>query len=326
MDQYVRKYVRSCDICQRMKNSQEKSTGLLQPLPIPTQIWESVSLDFITHLPKTDREKDAILVVVDRLSKQAHFIATTKTVTAEETARLFLETIFKLHGMPKTLVSDRDPRFTSDFWRSLMRLLGTELLMSSSYHPETDGQTERTNRTLQQMLRTTSTNLLTDWDLELPLMEFAYNNLESASTKQSPFFTVYGIHPRTPLNLSSISAMPANHAVDEILTRTGTSVKIAQDNLILAQEYQEKYANNKRKDQLYSIEDKVLLSTTNIRPKNTPIDLKRSLEQQYIGPFEISERISDVAYRLRLPKSMGRLHPIFHVSQLKLYMCQALEA
>ncbi|CAI7797907.1 unnamed protein product [Closterium sp. NIES-53] len=139
----VQQFVTSCDTCQRIKSSkQKKKTGLLQPLPVPEQPWQFVSLDFITGLPSTSRGHDSILVVIDKFSKMGHFIPTSATATAEATARLFFDRIITIHGIPATLISDRDPKFTSKFWKELMGLLGTKLAMSSAYHPQTDGQTE----------------------------------------------------------------------------------------------------------------------------------------------------------------------------------------
>ncbi|GJP54433.1 hypothetical protein CLOM_g13518 [Closterium sp. NIES-68] len=137
----VQKFVTSCSTCQRMKSSKQKKAGLLQPLPIPEQPWQVVTLDFITGLPTTTSGHDAILVVIDMFSKMGHFIPTYTTARTEETAQLFLRYIISQHDLPTTLISDRDPKFTSKFWKELMSLLGTKLAMSSAYHPQTDGQT-----------------------------------------------------------------------------------------------------------------------------------------------------------------------------------------
>ncbi|CAI5947953.1 unnamed protein product [Closterium sp. NIES-65] len=142
----VQQFVTSCDTCQRMKSSKQKKAGLLQPLPVPERPWQVVSLDFITGLPSTSQGHDSILVVIDKFYKMGHFIPTNATATAEATARLFFARIITIHGIPATLISDRDPKFTSKFWKELMGLLGTKLAMSSAYHPQTDGQTERLNQ------------------------------------------------------------------------------------------------------------------------------------------------------------------------------------
>ncbi|GJP52666.1 hypothetical protein CLOM_g11761 [Closterium sp. NIES-68] len=167
----VQKFVTSCDTCQRMKSSKQKKAGLLQPLPVPEQPWQVVSLDFITGLPPTTSGHDAILVVIDKFSKMGHFIPTHTTARTEETAQLFVRYIISQHGIPTTLISDRNPKFTSKFWKELMSLLGTKLAMSSAYHPQIDGQTERLNQIDEQLLRAASKDEISKWDLHLPVLD-----------------------------------------------------------------------------------------------------------------------------------------------------------
>ncbi|GJP70016.1 hypothetical protein CLOP_g1010 [Closterium sp. NIES-67] len=186
------------DTCQRMKRSKQKKAGLLLPLPVPEQPWQVVSLDFITGLPPTATGHDAILVVIDKFSKMGHFIPIHTTAHTEETAQLFICYIISQHGIPTTLISDRDPKFTSKFWKELMSLLRTKLTMSSAYHPQTDGQTERLNQVVEQLLRAACKDEISKWDLHLPVLEFAYNNATHADTGQMPFFLCYGRHPLTP--------------------------------------------------------------------------------------------------------------------------------
>ncbi|CAI7823748.1 unnamed protein product, partial [Closterium sp. NIES-54] len=194
----VQKFVTSCDTCQRMKSSKQKKAGLLQPLLVPEQPWQVVSLDFITGLPPTNVGHDAILVVIDKFSKMGHFIPTHTTARTEETAKLFIKHIISQHGIPTTLISDRDPKFTSKFWKELMSLMGTRLAMSSAYHPQTNGQTERLNQIVEQLLRAACKDDINKWDLHLPVLEFAYNNAKHAATGETPFFLCYGRHPLTP--------------------------------------------------------------------------------------------------------------------------------
>ena len=172
----VKKYIQSCDICQRNKGSNVAPAGLLQLLDTPTTKWEQITMDFIVQLPPTKQGYDAIFVIVDRLIKRAHFIPIHTSATAPEIAKLFLNVIFKDHGLPRIIVSDRDAKFTSKFWQQLFKELGTTLSMSTSFHPQTDGQTERTNRTLEEMLRSYVNYKQDNWDEYLPLAEFAYNN------------------------------------------------------------------------------------------------------------------------------------------------------
>ncbi|GJP79414.1 hypothetical protein CLOP_g9648 [Closterium sp. NIES-67] len=178
----VQKFVTSCDTCQRMKSTKQKKAGVLQPLPVPEQPWQVVSLDFITGLPPTSRGQDVILVVIDKFSKMGHFISTHTTTRTEETAQLFVRYIISQHGIPTTLISDRDPKFTSKFWKELMNLLGTKLAMSSAYHPQTDGQTERLNQIVEQLLRAACKDEISKRDLHLTVLEFAFNNATHAAT------------------------------------------------------------------------------------------------------------------------------------------------
>ncbi|GJP35280.1 hypothetical protein CLOM_g19773 [Closterium sp. NIES-68] len=186
----VQQFLTSCATCQRMKSSKQKKAGLLQPLPAPEQPWQVVSLDFITGLPTTTSGHDAILVVIDKLSKMGHFIPTHTTVQSEETAQLqvFVRYIISQYGIPTTLISDRDPKITSKFRKEQMSLLGTKLAMSYTYHPQTDGQTERLNQIVEQLLRAACKDEISKWDLHLPVLEFAYNNATHATTGQMPFF------------------------------------------------------------------------------------------------------------------------------------------
>ncbi|GJP41692.1 hypothetical protein CLOM_g1330 [Closterium sp. NIES-68] len=194
----VKKFVTSCTICQRMKSSKQKKVGLLQPLPVPEQPWQVVSLDFITGLPTTTSGHDAILVVIDKFYRMGHFIPTLTTARTEETAQLFVRYIISQQGIPTTLISNRDPKFTSKFWKELMSLLGTKLAMSSAYHPQTDGQTERLNQIVEQLLRAACKDEISKWDLHLPVLESAYNNATHATTGHTPFFLCYGCHPLMP--------------------------------------------------------------------------------------------------------------------------------
>ena len=201
---WVRKWVRSCDTCQRIKPT-ASSQAPLRPLPIPTDCWKSISMDFIFGLPPDARQRDGVVVFVDRFSKMAHMAPVSQNITAEETALLFIDVVFRHHGLPETIVSDRDPRFTALFWRSVFKLLDTSLDMSTAAHPETDGQTERVNRVLEDVLRSFATSF-PDWSTFLPLAEFAMNNSVHTSTGMTPFYVNSGRHPRVPALLGMTSA------------------------------------------------------------------------------------------------------------------------
>jgi transposase InsO family protein len=191
---FVADYVDSCDTCQRNKIPRQPLKVPLKPLPIPEQPWSSISMDWITDLPSVN-QLDAILVIVDRFTKLAHFIPTTKSCTAPQVADLFLHHVIRLHGFPRQLITDRDPVFTSIFWQHLLKNCNVRPSLSTAYHPQTDGQTERTIQTLEQYLRQYCDYQQHNWPALLSLAEFAYNNSTHSSTKQSPFYTTYGYHP-----------------------------------------------------------------------------------------------------------------------------------
>jgi deoxyuridine 5'-triphosphate nucleotidohydrolase len=318
MTQDIREYVRTCDTCQRIKSSNQHPTGLLQPLPIPKRNWESISMDFITQLPPTKEKHDAILVCVDRLSKMVHLIPTTTTANAPDTAKLFFSQIFRLHGMPNDIVSDRDARFTSMFWKTLFQLTGTKLKMSTAYHPQTDGQTERANRTIEDMLRSYVAYKQDDWEQHLPALEFAYNNSQQASTKKTPFELNYGWHPTIPATLLNQAPASQVPATDKFLRNLQDLNKYAREAIAEAQRRQKEYADQSRKEDTFQINDMVLLSTKNITLDSQSGRPSKKLQQRFIGPYRISLVVSPVAYKLELPQTL-KIHPVFHVSLLRPY-------
>jgi hypothetical protein len=312
----VKQYVRSCLPCQANKPSPQLPMGLLQPLPVPERRWDSVSMDFIVQLPRTTAGHDAILVCVDRTSKLVHFTPTITDVDAVQIAKLFFESVVRHHGVPTSIVSDRDSRFTSIFWRALWRQLGTKLAMSTAYHPQTDGQTERANRTLEDMLRAYVSYRQTDWDQHLVAAEIAYNNSVQASTGYSPFFLNSGQHPHLPLSIAARSDNDSNNPpAAELLGQLYDDLALAMDHLQRAQQRQAHYANQNRREVVLKVGDQVMLSTANLKnelraPKLAP---------KFIGPFPVRRVVSSVAYELELPRTMSKLHPVFHISKLKLY-------
>ncbi|MBW0565708.1 hypothetical protein O181_105423 [Austropuccinia psidii MF-1] len=196
MTQFINDYVLSCQQCSRNKNIHHKKFGLLKPHPIPNGPWICLSMDFITQLPLSN-SFDSLLVIVDSLSKMVVFLPTMSSITSLDLAHLFIRNIFSKHGLLSSIVSDRGPLFVSSFWTNLCQQLKISRDLSTAYHPETDGQTERVNQILEQYLRMYVSYHPDGWNTWLPLAEFAYNNSDHSSTKQSRFFTVYGrdTHP-----------------------------------------------------------------------------------------------------------------------------------
>jgi hypothetical protein len=250
------------------------------------------------------------------LTKQAHFVRINKSITAQQLANIFIDHVYSKHGLPQLFVSDRDPRFDSQFWRTLFAALGTKLNMSTAYHPQTDGQTERTHRTLEQILRGYVHPLHDDWATWLPIAEFAYNSQYHSSTHASPFYANYGFHPTAPSALTLPSSTSPT-AVSYFEHLRDIQVSIARE-LELEKAQQAEQANRHRRDLKFQIGDQVRLSTQHLTLYDQP---SPKLRHRFLGPFTVISTIppncSDpVAYKLQLPSSMSRIHPVFHVSRL----------
>jgi hypothetical protein len=316
----VKEYITSCLPCQSNKARNSALAGLAQPIEPPVRRWDQVSMDLITQLPKTSTGYDAILVVVDKYSKMLHIIPTTTTVTAPDLAKLFFKEIIRLHGIPSSIISDRDPRFTSSFWQQIWKQLGTKLAMSTAYHPQTDGQTERANRTIEEMLRAYVNRKQNDWDQYLTAIELAYNNSKQASTGYSPFYLNYGQHPSIPLSKLIDSENNNNNLINNataelLLEQLFSDLELARNNILIAQERQQHYTNLNRKDISFQVGDQVLLSTSDLRLK---MKITPKLTSRYIGPFKIKKVLSRLNYELELPSSI-HIHPVFHISKLRIY-------
>jgi len=301
-------------------------------------------MDFVIQLPRTARGHSAIMVVVDRLSKQVHLIPTKDEATAAQTAQVFLDRIYSQHGMPLSIVSDRDSKFTAHFWERLMELLGTDLKMSSARHPETDGQSERTIRTITQYLRSFVKYNFKDWDLWLPLAEFAYNSAIHSATGMSPFQVVLGRQPLTPLAFMKAKIDSGDERVDQLLEKhqqvrkvckrilesvglgpfatredvvTQEEVKAAE-NLQENQEKMKEREDQNRRDVSFEEGERVLLSTKDFDRNQYSSRKCRKLGPKFIGPYKVRRNLGNDAYELDLPGALD-LHPTFHASQLRKY-------
>ena len=312
----VSRYVKSCDACQRNKPTQQATPGLLRPLPLPTSRWSHISIDFIVGLPASLNDNNMVMVVVDRLSKRTHFVACASTATAKDVASLFIRHIFKHHGLPDMIVSDRDTKFTSTFWQHLMLLLGCNTLMATSRHQQTNGMAEITVKILKTYLRNFVDYTMQNWEDLLPLAEFAYNNSISETTGFTPFYLETGQNPRTPSTPPTLS-VAAPPDVKEFHEHLNTILAAAKDKMVQAQARQAVQANRKRRrapDLI--VGTKVWLSRNGITPDAEKQRPTPKLLSEWLGPYAIVSKDEFDNYTLALPPSM-KTHPVFHISLLK---------
>ncbi|KAJ9544144.1 hypothetical protein OSB04_023851 [Centaurea solstitialis] len=314
MKRDVARYVEKCLTCLRVKAEHQRPHGKLQPLDIPVWKWEHITMNLITKLPRTSRNVDAIWVIVDRLTKSAHFIAINESSSSEKLADIYVKEIVARHGVPVTIISDRDVRFTSRFWSKFHEDLGTKLQLSTAFHPQTDGQSERTIQTLEDMLRACVLDFGGSWDTYLPLAEFSYNNSFHASIGMPPYEMLYGRRCRTPVCWGEVGQRELGST--EIVQKTTESIELIRERLKTAQSRQKSYADKRRSDLEFSVGDKVLLK---VSPWKGVIRFRKrgKLGPRFIGPFKVVARVGKVAYRLELPPELSLIHDTFHVSQLR---------
>lgn len=247
----VQNYVRNCKVCQQNKYDTAAQPGLLQPLPIPDGIWNSISMDFIEGLPPSFN-KHCIIVVVDRFSKYAHFMALSHPYTAQDVAQCFMDNIFRLHGMPQSIIKDRDPVFLSTTWKEFFRAQGVDLNFSTAYHPQTDGQTEVTNRTLETYLRCMTADSPHAWSKWLPLAEWWYNTTYHSAVRTTPYEVLYGQAP--PIHLPYLPGESSCRTINDRLQRREDTIKMLKFHLLRAQRMKQ-YADSKRSERHFNIGD-----------------------------------------------------------------------
>ncbi|GJS45673.1 putative reverse transcriptase domain-containing protein [Tanacetum coccineum] len=307
-------YVSKCLTCAKVKIEYQKPSGLLVQPEIPQWKWENITMDFVTKLPRTAAGQDTIWVIVDRLTKSAHFLPMREDDTLEKLTRQYLKEVVSKHGVPVSIISDRDGKFTSHFWKSLHKALGTRLDMSTAYHPETDGQSERTIQTLEDMLRACVLDFGKGWDKHLPLVEFSYNNSYHTSIKAAPFEALYGRKCRSPICWAEVG--DSQLTGPEIIHETTERIVQIKSHIQAARDRQKSYADVRRKPLEFQVGDKVMLK---VSPWKGVIRFGKrgKLNPRYIGPFKIIAKVGTVAYHLELPEKLSRVHSTFHVSKLK---------
>ncbi|GJX75156.1 putative reverse transcriptase domain-containing protein [Tanacetum coccineum] len=291
MKRDIATYVSECLTCAKVKAEHQRPSGLLQQPEIPEWKWENITIDFITKLPRTRSGHDAIWVVVDRLTKSAHFLAIRKDYSTEKLARLYTDEIVTRHGVPVSIISDRDARFTSPLWQTFQKALGTRLDMSTAYHSQTYGQTE-----------------------------FSYNNRYHTSIRCAPFEALYGRKCRSPVLWAKIGE--GSLIGPELVQETTDKVMVIKEKLKAARDRQKSYVDNRRKPLEFEVRDRVMLK---VSPWKGVVHFgkKGKLALRYVGPFETLKRIGPVAYRLRLSEELSGVHDTFHVSNLKKCLADA---
>lgn len=319
MRKFINEYIRTCETCARTKPARHLPHGPLKPLAIAEKPWASISMDFIVKLPASYRLEpgsstrcryDSILVIVDRLTKYAYFLPCTENISAEDLATLYISEIYSKHGLPVDIVSDRGPQFRSNFWTRLLQKTGTKSSMSTAYHPQSDGQTERVNQCLEQYLRVFVNYEQDDWVNHLPLAQFSYNNASHSSTGTSPFYANYGYHPTTMIPKDNKVLVPKAEDRLKHLKEVQDFLKIQLER---AQQDQSMYYDRSAKEiPHFEVGQEVWLIHHQVKT-NRPT---AKLDDKRLGPFKISKKVSSHAFELVLPPSM-KIHNVFHVRHLE---------
>ena len=314
----VEKYVEGCDLYQRMKNRTEEPAGKLKLSEVPQKIWTHLMVDFIMKLPVV-AGKDAILVLCDRLSKMTHFVATTEGTSAEGLARLFRDNMWKLYGLPESVVLNRGPQFAAELTRELNKILGIQTRLSTVFHSQTDGQMEQMNQELEQYLRFFVEHRQKDWPEWLASAEFAVNNKPHTATKMLPFIANYRKELRMGGDIRKKGKVESAMEFVEKMKKVQEEARAA---LWKTQEEMKRYADRSRKEtEKWKKGDRILLSTKNLVFKERPT---KKLMERYVGPYVIKEVVSTNVVKLQLPPSI-RIHPVVNVSRIVRYKEQIKE-
>ncbi|KAI0992729.1 hypothetical protein K3495_g15456 [Podosphaera aphanis] len=318
MLQLISQYTNNCHTCKQINPSRLKYQGLLKQLPVPGRRWRNVSVDFIGPLPESDAF-DCIMVVGCRLTKARNFIPCKTTIDAIGTAKLFYKHIWKHHGFPESVISDRGPQFVAKFWHAVCEQTNTKILLSTAWHPETDGQTERFNAILECYLRGYCNYQQDDWADWLPSAEYNANDTESAITKFTLFFANSAQHPRSEITPPRDPNLPSTsdylriqqYLANDFINQMNDLNTFLRENMTASQAFYEKYANQHRSNpSSYQVGDKVFVNAKNIKTKRP----SKKLDWKNLGLFQIVKVISSHSYQLSLPKDLKSFHPVFHTS------------
>jgi len=307
------KFIAECTDCQLVKYETAKPRGLLCSLPVPSQPWEDLLMDFIVGLPAY-KGHTCIFMVVDRFSKGIHLGMLPMQHTTQGVAQLFMEMVGKIHGIPRSIVSDRDPLFTSKFWQTLFSLSGTKIRMSSAYHPQTDGQTEVANRVVEQYLRAFVHRKPSTWGRFLLWVERSYNTSVHSTTGLTPFEVTFGRKP--PNYPRYVEGSAQIEAVDEWLSQREEVIMLLKQKLLKAQACMKNITDEHRRDHNFNIGDWVLVKLRPYKQTTVKGSTHSKLAKRFFEPFQIIERLGPVAYKLALPED-SRIHPVFRCSLLK---------